>query len=344
MKFKVVQTMYQPGSAMPDYGDMLKKAGVDVEFIKVNCMTEDELIEAAGDADAVIGVATFQKFSRRVIETMPKCRLIMSLGIGYDNLDVQAATEHGILAANVPDYCLEEMSDHAMALVLACTRRIVKLNEMVKSGEWKTEPDPTIQRGVWPTMSRLRDATMGLVGLGRIARALVPKARGFGMRITAYDPFLEPGVFASLGVEQVDFDMLLRESDVVSLHAPLTPGTRHMFGAPQFEKMKPTAVLVNTARGGLIDQDALYNALKKGQLAGAGLDVMDPEPIDPSSPLIGLENVILTPHSAHASIPSLIELLMRPGHEVTRVLKGDWPVGLINPAAKDKFLSKWGTA
>jgi D-3-phosphoglycerate dehydrogenase / 2-oxoglutarate reductase len=337
MPFKVVQLMDKPGSFMPDYGDMIRQAGIDVEFGKVNCETEDEIIAAAADADVVIGVATFQPFTRKVIESLVKCRFIMSLGIGFDNLDLQAATDHGILAANVPDYCQEEMSDHAMALILALTRKITRLDSFVKQGKWVQEPEPEIQMQVWPTMSRLRDQTLGIIGLGRIARMLVPKAKGFGVRVIAYDPYLDKNAFQSAGVEQVDLDDLLAQVDILSLHCALTNDTRHMLGAEQFNKMKPSAIVVNTARGGLIDQSALYQALTTGQIGGAGLDVTDPEPIRPDDPLLKLENVIITPHSAHASIPALMALLQRPGEEVARVLKGERPVGLLNPQAEEKY-------
>jgi len=342
MSFKVVQVMYVPGSPLPDYGEMLRQAGIDVEFVRVNCTTEDEIIAAAHDADAVIGAATFQQFSRKVIEGLAKCRLIMSMGIGFDKLDVAAATEHGILAANVPDYCLEEVSDHAMALILACTRKVLKLDRTVKEGGWKMEPDPDIQRTIWPTMSRLRGQTLGLIGLGRIPRTLVPKAKGFGVRIIAYDPYVDPSAFQSLGVERVGFDQLLSESDIISLHSALTSETRHLLGLEQFKKMKPSAYLVNTARGGLIDQEALYTALTDGYLAGAALDVTDPEPISPDDPLLKLDNVIITGHAAHSSIPAFIALLNRPGEEIARVFKGEWPVGLLNPQAKEKYRQKWG--
>lgn len=342
MKFKVVQVIDQPGSAVPDYGEMIRQAGIEVEFVKVNCATEEEIIAAAHDADAVIGVATFQPFSRKVMQGLAKCRFIMSLGIGFDKLDVAAATEYGIMAANVPDYCQEEMSDHAMALILACTRKLVKLDRTVKEGGWKAEADPDIQRNIWPTMSRLRDQTLGLVALGRIARRLVPKAKGFGMRIIAYDPYVDPDVFDSLGVEGIGFEQLLAESDIVSLHSALTDETRHMLGLEQFKKMKPTAYLINTARGGLVDQEALYTALTQGYLAGAALDVTDPEPMSADDPLLKLDNVVVTAHSAHASIPAFMTLLTRPGEEIIRVFKGEWPIGVLNPQVKENYAQKWG--
>jgi len=341
MTFKLVQIFDNPSSSLPDYGDMLKQAGIDVDFKKVNCLTEDEIIHAGRDADAIIGVATFQPLSRRVIENLTRCRFIMSLGIGFDNLDVAAATQRGILTANVPDYCQEEMSDHVMALLLASTRKITKLNDIVKTGSWKQEPQPDIQTGIWPKMSRLRDQTLGIVGLGRIARTLVPKAKGFGMRLIAYDPYLEASVFESLGVEKFEFEELLSQSDFLTLHCALTPETRHLLGREQFKMMKASAYLINTARGSLIDHVALYEALSKGNLAGAALDVTDPEPIGPDDPLLTLENVIVTPHSAHASIPALVAVITRPGQEMIRVLSGQWPVGLIDPGAKETYSKRW---
>ncbi len=341
MAFKVIQVIDKPGSYMPDYGEMIRQAGIDVDFWKVDCSTEDEIIDAAANADVVIGVATFQPFSRRVIESLKNCRFIMSLGIGYDQLDVEAATEMGILTANVPDFCQEEMSDHTMALILACTRKIVKLNDIVKDGGWKQEPDPDIQMGVWPSMARLSGQTLGLVGLGRIARTLVPKAKAFGLRIIAYSPHVDRKIFDEFDVERVELDQLLAQSDIISLHTALTKDNRHMLGKEQFEKMKPGAYLINTARGGLVDQQALYQALAGGKLAGAALDVTDPEPVDADDPLLKLENVIITAHSAHASIPSLMALLNRPGEEVARVLSGEEPVGMINPEARDKYIGRW---
>ncbi|MFO8011223.1 MAG: C-terminal binding protein [Dehalococcoidia bacterium] len=342
MAFKVVQVIDKPGSYMPDYGEMIRQAGIEVEFLKVDCSTEDEIIDAAADADVVVGVATFQPLTRRVIDNLEKCRFIMSLGIGYDNLDVKAATERGVFTANVPDYCQEEMSDHAMALILVCTRKIVRLNDIVKAGQWKQEPDPDIQMGVWPSMARLSGQTLGLVGLGRIARTLVPKAKAFGLRIIAYSPHVDRKIFDEFNVERVELDQLLAQSDIISLHTALTPQNKHLLGAEQFNKTKPGAYLINTARGGLVDQEALYQALVSGKLAGAALDVTDPEPINADDPLLNLENVVITAHSAHASIPSLMALLNRPAEEVIRVLRGEEPVGLINPEAKGKYIQRWG--
>lgn len=342
MKYCIVNVAYAPDAPVPDYGQMLRQSGFDVEYSKANCTTEDEIIAECSRADAVIGAATYQRFSRRVMESLPRCRFIISLGIGYDNLDLKAATEFGVLAANIPDYCLEEMSDHAMALILASTRKLTTLNSMVKREGWMTDPEPYVMRHVWPAMTHLRGQTLGLVGLGRIAQALVSKATGFGMRLIAYDPYVDRSAMTGLGVEKADLDRLLGESDVISLHAPLTPQTAGMFGPKEFARMKPTALLVNTARGRLVDHAALYQALVEKKLGGAAIDVVDTLPILPNDPLLKLENVIITPHSAHASTSSMIALLNRPGEEIARVLKGEWPVGLLNPAAKKRYLERWG--
>jgi len=341
MAFHIAQLFDNPGAALPDYGEMIRQTGIDVELVKANCTTEAEIVQAAGGADAIICYAMFQPFSRRVIEQLRRCRFIMSLGIGYELLDVPAASERGILVANVPDYCQDEMSDHVMALILAWTRKIIKLRDVVRAGGWQHEAEPDIQRGIWPTMSRLRDQTLGIIGLGRIARVLVPKAKGFGMRVIAHDPYVDADQFRAVGVERVDLDTLLSESDFITLHAPLTPATKHMLGPEQLKQVKSSAYLINTARGGLIDQQALYEALAGLRLAGAALDVTDPEPIAPDDPLLKLDNVIVTPHSAHASIPALMAVLMRPAEEMTRVFRGEWPVGLINPEAKERFSKRW---
>jgi len=340
MAFKVAQVFDIPSA--PDYEKMMREEGLDVKVVKKLCLSEEEVIDSAHDADAIIGVATFQPFSRKVIEALTRCRFIQSMGIGYDRLDVAAATEHGILAANMPDYCLEEVSDHAMALILACTRRIIALNETVKKGGWKSEPDPDIQKKIWPKMSRLRGQTLGLVGFGRIPRTLVPKAKGFGMRVVAYDPYIPEETFKELGVERVELDRLLRESDVVSVHSALTTETDHLLGLEELKKMKTNAHLVNTARGGIIDGQALYIALKEGIIMGAAVDVTEPEPIKIDDPLLTLDNFIVTAHSGHFSIPAFTELTHRPAREVVRVFKGEWPVGLLNPEVKEKFRQKWG--
>jgi D-3-phosphoglycerate dehydrogenase len=345
MAFKVAQLLELAG--MPSYEEMFRRAGVEVELIKKIDpipLTDDQIIDAVGDADAAIAGTTVQPFSRRVLATLKNCRFVMSIGIGYDNLDVNAATEHGVLAANIPDYCLEEVSDHAMALILACTRRVVQLDGIVKRGGWKSQAEPHIQSEIWPKLSRLRGQTLGLVGLGRIARALVKKAKGFGLNTIAYDPYIGPEVFRELGVEKVDLDQLLGRSDIVSVHVPLIPETKHLFGLEQLKKMKSTACLVNTSRGAVVDHEALCTALSQGYISAAAIDVTDPEPLPIDSPLLKLDNIIITAHCGGISPVSFAEMLRRPGEEIIRVIRGEWPVGLLNPRVKERYHQRWGVA
>jgi len=342
MAFKVVQLVELPGA--PDYQEMFRQAGVDVELVKIPLVkpTEDDIIKAVGDADAVITGTIKFSFSRRVLSSLSNCKFVMSMGIGYDKLDVRAATDLGILAANVPDYCLDEMSDHTMALILACTRRVVQLTETVKRGDWKTEPDPYIRTELWPKLTRLRGRTLGLLGFGRVPRAVVPKARGFGLKIIACDPYVASEVFREFEVEQVDLERLLAKSDIVSVHVALTPETRHLLDLEQLQKMKPAACLVNTARGAIVDPEALHTVLSKGRMAAAALDVTEPEPIPHDSPLLKLDNFTVTAHCAHASAAAFAELMRRPGDEVIRVVRGEQPRGLLNPQVKEKYHQKWG--
>ena len=343
MALKVVDVLGL--SVLVDYVDMAKQAGVEIELAQNLCSlkesTEEDIINAIGDSDVTIGQALFQPFSRKVLSGCSNLKLLVSAGVGYDRLDVEAATELGIMAANMPDLYIEEVSDHAMALILACTRRICQVNNIVKTIGWKDQPDPYIGFEVWPKMSKLRGSTIGLVGFGRIPQVLVPKAKGFGMRIIAYDPYASPDLFKQLEVEQVDLDTLLSESDVVSVHTPRTKETEHMIGLEQFKKMKPTACIVNTARGAIIDHDALYMALTEGLISAAAVDVTEPEPINSDNPLLKLDNFIVTAHSAAYSHHFNPGLSLRPGEEIIRMAKGEWPIGLINPGVKEKYQQKW---
>ncbi|MBA7647089.1 Hydroxypyruvate reductase [subsurface metagenome] len=313
------------------------------EFVGQHCTTDDEFIALARDADAVITVGSIRPVPRKVIENLEQCRLISNTQIGYDSIDITAATERGILVTNVPDYCMEEVSDHAMALVLACARKIVHLNQAAKKGQWGLSASGIeIQQGIWPKMTQLKGQTLGLLGLGKVSRALVPKARGFQLRVIACDPYVSPELAQQMGVELVDWKRLLRESDFLSIHAALTPETRHIMNTEAFNQMKPTACLINTARGGFINESALYQALKEGKIAMAALDVTDPEPPAPKSPLLAMDNVISTAHSAFFSPTSEAERWHRPVEEVSRVMRGEWPRSVVNPQAKQKYMAKWG--
>jgi D-3-phosphoglycerate dehydrogenase len=226
-----------------------------------------------------------------------------------------------------------------MALILACARKFYQVLPDIKNGKWSTQTD---YLSALKPLHRLSRQTLGLIGFGNIARALVPKARAFGLRIIAYAPHVPGVLFETFKVESVELDQLLEESDFVSLHTALTPETKHMMGLPQFEKMKRTAYFINTARGELVDERALHTALSEGLIAGAGLDVLESEPPGQDNPLLKLNNVLITGHFAYYSEESREELFRWPWEEVARVLRGEWPEGLINPQVKDQFCAKWG--
>jgi D-3-phosphoglycerate dehydrogenase / 2-oxoglutarate reductase len=324
------------------YDGLVTKLGAEVE--KTFCTTEQELIAACSEADAIIAVGIRitpgYAFSPRVIEKLNKCRLIALTSIGYDNVDLAAATEKAICVANVPYYCLEEVSDHAMALILACGRKFYQLLPDIRTGKWSTQAD---YLSALRPLHRLSGQTLGLIGFGNIARTLVPKATAFGLRIIVYSPHVPQSLFETLGVESVQLDQLLKESDFISMHTALSSKTRHMMGLEQFKRMKPTAYFINTARGELVDEQALYTALSEGLIAGAGLDVLETEPPDPNNPLLKLNNVLITGHFAYYSEESQEELFRWPWEQAARVLRGEWPQGLVNPQVKERFTLKWGT-
>ena len=284
--------------------------------------TPEAILAVAADADALL--VTYAKITAVMIGQMPKCRIISRFGIGVDNVDIPAATERGIVVTKVPDYCIDEVSDHAMALLLTAVRKIPLSNKQVHGGVWKMPEVVPIRR--------LRGSVLGLVGFGRIPQLVAPKAKPFGMRVVAYDPFVPAEVFKQAGVESVSFDELIRISDYVSVHSPLTPETKGLFNAETFRKMKKNAYLVNTSRGPIIDEDALAAALDAGEIAGAALDVMVQEP-PTSSPLFGRDNVVITPHTSFYSDESLVELQTKAAQEVVAVLSGKPPRNPVNPEA-----------
>ena len=277
----------------------------------------DAAVEAVRDATIVL--VRESPLPRRAIEAMARGRAVIRYGIGVDNIDQQAARERRIAVANVPDYGTDEVSSQAVALLLALNRRLLLHDRQVRAGRWST--------GVIAPMHRLRGRTLGLVGFGRIARMTLDKLSGFGFgRVIVHDPSPE----LPPGVEAADLDTLCRESDVVSLHAPLTAHTRHMIDTRRLALMKPGAVLVNTARGGLVDLDALQAALTQGRLAGAGLDVFDPEPPDAAHPLFALDSVVVTPHIGWYSEEAMRDLQRKAAEEAVRVLRGEPPLHWLN--------------
>ena len=279
-----------------------------------------DVLAVARQADAVIN--TYAQLPAELIERFERCRIIARTGIGIDTVDLAAATARGIVVTNVPEYCEDEVSDHAMALMLALARNVTRGNSSVHGGDWDLAAVKPIHR--------LRGRTVGLVGFGKTARLVARKAQGFGLDVLAYDPYVGPTAVTALGVELVSLKELLARSDFVSVHAPLTPGTRHMIGAEALAMMRPGAVVVNTARGGLVDVAALAEALDSGAIAGAGLDVLPDEPPAADLPLYGRPNVILTPHTAFYSEESVLDLQVKAAQQVALVLSGRDPVYPVN--------------
>src|SRR5580704_12575557 len=282
--------------------------------------TPAAILGVAAGADALL--VTYAKITAEMIQQMPRCRIISRFGIGVDNVDIAAATTAGIVVTKVPDYCIDEVSDHAMALLLALARKIPSASARVHAGRWE-------MKAVVP-IHRLRGSVLGLVGFGRIPQLVAPKAQSFGLQVVACDPYVAPDILARAGVEGVDFARLLKISDFVSIHSPLLPETTGLFNAGVFRQMKPTAYLINTARGPIVDEAALAQALDLGQLAGAALDVMEQEPPSKSA-LFGRDNVIITPHISFYSEESLVELQTKASEEVVSVLSGRPPRNPVNP-------------
>jgi len=291
---------------------------IDSEFLLAHCNTENEVIKVAQDADGIIN--QYAPITRRVIDSLKKCKVIVRYGVGVDNIDIEAATEYGIIVANVPDFCIDEVSTHAMALILACARGIILLDSKIKEKKW----DFTLAKPLFRTHGKI----LGLFGLGNIARAVAKKASGFGLKIIAYDPYISK---ADHEIELVKFSKLLSVSDFISIHAPLTIETRHYFGENELKKIKKTAYLINTARGPIIDERALYSALEEKWIAGAALDVMEEEPPDWKNSLLKLDNLIITPHVSFYSEESYVELKTKTAKTLLSVLKGELPRAIVNP-------------
>jgi D-3-phosphoglycerate dehydrogenase len=272
-----------------------------------------DILAVAKDADAIL--VTYAKLTRDILLQLTKCKAIGRFGLGVDNIDLPTAKEKGIAVNYVPDYCIREVSDHTMALLLALIRKVPLANRLVQVGRWEMPAVVPIRR--------LEGTVLGLVGFGHIPRLVVPKAQAFGMKVIAYDPFVKPEQFKALNVEGVDFDTLLKTSDYISVHAPLLPATRGMLNADAFAKTKKGVYIVNTARGPLIDEAALVAALDAKQVGGAALDVVTAEPLAKDSPLLGRDNVIITPHTGFYSIEALEELQTKCAADVARVLSGE---------------------
>jgi len=299
---------------------VVSRAGAELHM--ASQPTPEGILAAARDADALL--VTYAKINGSMIGEMKKCKIISRFGIGVDNVDIEAATRAGIVVTKVPDYCIDEVSDHAMALLLSLVRKIPSSNARTHAGRWEMPAVVPIHR--------LRGTVLGLVGFGRIPQLVAPKAKAFGIRVVAYDPYVPPKVMEQAGVGSVEFPELLKMSDYVSIHSPLLPETHHLFSYEVFRQMKPGAYIVNTSRGPVVDEAALARALDAKQIAGAALDVMEQEP-PVNSPLFGRDNVILTPHTSFYSVESLEDLQTKAAEEVVRVLSGQPPRNPVNPEA-----------
>ncbi len=301
-------------------------AGVDAELIPLEPGEPEALIEPARDVDAIL--TCWRQIPPAALDSAPRCRIVSRYGIGLDNIPVDRATELGIVVTNVPDFCLEEVAEHTLALIFACARRLVPFVNATRHGEWN------LHSAVG--MPRLSQQTLGLVGYGNIARTVAAKARSLGMKVIAYTPRLAPDALSPWGRATTDLNELLAEADYVSLHVPLTESTRGLLDAAALRRMKPTAYLINTARGAVVDEAALYQALTEGWIAGAALDVLSSEPPPPDHPLLSLGNVIATPHAAFYSEPALIDLATRAARHVVQALSGQVPDNVVNPSVLDQ--------
>jgi D-3-phosphoglycerate dehydrogenase len=306
---------------------VLSRAGAELRLAPQP--TPEGIVATAKEADALL--VTYAKINADMIGQMKRCRIISRFGIGVDNVDIDAATRQGIVVTKVPDYCIDEVSDHAMALLLSLVRKIPFSSARAHAGRWEMPAVTPIHR--------LRGTVLGLVGFGRIPQLVAPKAKAFGLRVVASDPFVPQAVMDQAGVGKVEFAELLKISDYISIHSPLLPETHHLFSTAVFRQMKPGAVIVNTSRGPVVDEPALAAALDAKQIAGAALDVLEQEP-PLSSPLFGRDNVILTPHTSFYSVESLEELQTKAAEEVVRVLSGQPPRNPVNPEALAAARSK----
>ena len=313
--------------AFNEFGDttveeeILKKVGAKIEFTKSILTAEAQ--EIAKKADAI--AFTTEPIPREAIETFSSCKILSRYGTGLDNVDIQAATDHGIWVTNVPDAFVEEVSTHAISLLLALNRHLIPLVEYSRQNRWEN---------TGRKISRLRGQTLGLLGLGFIGKATAKKAKGIGLEVIAYDPYTDGEAFSELGVEQVDFEEMLKRSDYISLHTPATDETQQIINTQSIKLMKPTAYLINTSRGTLIDEDALLQAVQSGMISGAALDVRANEPPEPNDLLMKEERIIITPHLGWCSLEAGNNLRERASQAIVDVLQGQRPANPANDPLK----------
>ena len=297
---------------------------IDASVVVGHAEDESQLVDLARGADALL--VEYAEVTEAVLEELDRLKVISRTGIGVDNIDVDAATERGIAVTNVPSYCEEEVATHTLALVLSVVRNTAQYTAAIKTGTW----DWKVAEPIRPMLGK----TMGFVGYGKIPRMVTELAEGFDWEYLVYDPYIDKEDLSDQPVEKVDFDELLESSDIISIHAPLVEDTHHLFDREAFEKMRDEAILINTARGPIVDEDALYRALRDGMISGAGLDVMSDEPVT-TSPLFEMDSIVVTPHVAWYSERSLTELRRKAAENIVAVLRDQQPHGLANKGYKD---------
>lgn len=343
MHFTVVNTIHLPGI---DFGDELLTP-VGARVISAMGRTETELIDCTADADGVVCSGPVQPWTGRVIRALKNCRIIASLGIGYDRIDLAAATEQCIVVTNVPDYCIDEVSTHAISLMLALNRRLMTMDHAVRRAATNFVPPnrSSVEQTIRPVF-RLQDQVLGIIGLGRIGTAAALKARGLGMKVIAYDPYVWDAVMRAHGVQPVDLDTLLKTADMISIHCSLNDETQEMVDERAIAKMKPSVYLINTARGEVVDEAALVAALKDGRISGAGLDVTCNDPLPKDDPLRATPNTILTGHGAWYSTraDSPEEFWQKAMAQVALALRGRWPSYPVNAQIQSQWMKTWGAA
>lgn len=312
MTFKILLTDYE-FEHLKYEEEIFQKSGLDINFIKAKCKTEEEVMEQAKEVDAILN--QYAPLSRRVIESLENTKIISRYGVGVNTIDLDAAKEKGITVANVPDYGMEEVSNHALALLLSSARKVALLNKEVKKGNWDFK--------VCVPIHRFDKQTVGVLGFGRIPRRFIEKVKPLGFKTAAYDPFVSAADMAAVGVQKMDLDEIIGKADYLSIHVPLIDDTYHMINEERLKQMKSNAVIINTARGPIIDEKALSYALEKGIIAGAVLDVTENEPVSIDSPLLTMDNVIITPHSAWYSEEAMVELRQKAARNIVQVLKGE---------------------
>lgn len=299
-----------------------------IEWIAGQHRTRQAVLEASLGSDVLMIQSVRSLLDRAVIQKLEQCRCIVRLGIGYENVSVDAATEQGIMVCNVPTYCIDDVADHALALLMAGVRHIARQDRWVRAGRWD-------RTGARPAR-RMKGCTMGFIAFGRIARALAQRVSGFGMTLLAYDPYQDSETIAAYGAEKVELDELLIRADLISIHCPLTDETRRLLSAKEFGLMKEGVFLVNTSRGPVIDEAALVDALSSGRVWAAGLDVFEQEPLPLDSPLRAFDNVVFTPHVGANSEESVADLYYAGVQITIDVCEGRWPQGVVNPEVEGK--------